>query len=65
MSFRPSPARKVNIPKANGKLRGLAIANIEDKIVQMAVKKIVEAIYEPNLPIICLGLDQIRVVMML
>lgn len=33
MSFRPSPARKVNIPKANGKLRGLAIANIEDKIV--------------------------------
>lgn len=48
MSFRPSPARKVNIPKANGKLRGLAIANIEDKIVQMAVKKIVEAIYEPK-----------------
>lgn len=48
MSFRPSPARKVNIPKANGKLRGLAIANIEDKIVQMAVKKLVEAIYEPK-----------------
>lgn len=48
MSFRPSPARKVNIPKANGKLRGLAISNIEDKIVQMAVKKIVEAIYEPK-----------------
>ena len=49
MSYRPSPAKKINIPKANGKLRGLAIANFEDKIVQLAVKKIVEAIYEPKL----------------
>lgn len=47
-SYKPSPARKVNIPKSNGKLRGLAIANFEDKIVQLAIKKIVEAIYEPR-----------------
>lgn len=47
-SYYPKPSRIVEIPKADGSKRPLAISCIEDKIVQEAVRCILERIYEPH-----------------
>jgi group II intron reverse transcriptase/maturase len=47
-AYRALPSRRVYIPKADGRQRPIAVAAIEDKIVQRAVVALLNAIYEED-----------------
>jgi group II intron reverse transcriptase/maturase len=47
-SFKPSPARRKDIPKPNGGIRPLSIPNVMDRFVQQLLLQVIQPLAEPH-----------------